>query len=286
MRIDLHTHSTASDGTDTPAALMAMAAAAGLDVIGLTDHDSTAGWAAAAAARPDGVTLIRGTEFSTRVDVRDRRVSVHLLGYLFDPADPAIVAEHRRLVTERLHRGLAMVESMTADGVPISSEQVLDIAAGAPVGRPHIGRALVQAGVVSSVTEAFDSYLAGPGSYYLPKVDTELAAAVQMIVAAGGAAVIAHPRARGEHRALTVEAIGQLADLGLAGLELDHPDHDAAGRAEIADIARRFDLITTGSSDYHGHNKALTLGQQTTGPAALARLVARTSGVTEPLGVI
>jgi predicted metal-dependent phosphoesterase TrpH len=285
MRIDLHTHSSASDGTDTPAALMAMAAAAGLDVIGLTDHDSTAGWAAAAAARPDGVTLIRGTEFSTRVEVDDRRVSVHLLGYLFDPADPAIVAEHRRLVTERLHRGLAMVELMTADGVPISSEQVLDIAAGAPVGRPHIGRALVQAGVVSSVTEAFDSYLAGPGSYYVPKVDTELAAAVQMIVAAGGAAVIAHPRARGEYRALTVEAIGRLADLGLAGLELDHPDHDAAGRAEIAEIARRFDLITTGSSDYHGHNKALSLGQQTTDPAALAGLVARSSGVIEPLGV-
>lgn len=284
MRIDLHTHSSASDGTDTPAALMTKAAAAGLDVIGVTDHDGTAGWAPAAAARPDTVTLIRGTEFSTRVDVGGRKVGVHLLGYLFDPADPVIVAEHRRLVAERLHRGLAMVELMIKGGVPISREQVLQIAGGAPVGRPHIGQALVQAGVVETVGDAFGSHLAMGGPYYVPKVDTELPAAVEMIVAAGGAAVIAHPRARGAHRALTGEAIGRLADIGLAGLEMDHPDHDAAGRAEIADIAGRFDLLTTGGSDYHGTHKKLALGQQTTDPAVLVRLVARTSGVTEPLG--
>lgn len=283
MRIDLHTHTSASDGTDTPAQLMAKAVDAGLDVIGLTDHDTTAGWQPAAAARPAELTLIRGAEFSTHVTLPQRTVSIHLLGYLFDPADRAIVTEQARLVDARLHRGLAMVDLMVADGLPIDREQVLEIAGGAPVGRPHLGMALVQSGAVPSVTAAFDSYLATRGRYYVPKADTELAVAVQLIVAAGGAPVIAHPRGRGEHRALTAELIGQLAELGLAALEVDHPDHDAADRAELAEIAQRYQLISTGSSDYHGHNKALRLGQQTTAPDALQRLLSRTSGVTAPL---
>lgn len=283
MRIDLHTHSSASDGTDTPAELMAAAAGAGLDAIGLTDHDTTDGWAKALAALPTGMTLIRGTEFSTGVPSGGRKVSVHLLGYLFDPDDAAIVAEHRRLVAERLERGLAIIDLMVADGIPISRRQVLEIADGAPVGRPHIGRALVQSGVVDTVTDAFRTHLAGHGSYYVPKLDTDLRRAVSMITDAGGAAVIAHPRGRGEFRALTAELIGELAGLGLAGLEVDHPDHDAADRAELTQIAARFGLITTGSSDYHGHNKTLTLGQCTTAPEALAALVSRTSGVTRPV---
>lgn len=284
MRIDLHTHSMASDGTDTPAGLVRAARAAGLDVLAITDHDTTEGWASAGAALPDGLTLIRGAEFSTAVPIAGRRVSVHLLGYLFDPADPAIVAEHVRLRAERLERGLAIVDLMVADGIDISRQQVLDIAAGAPVGRPHIGRALVQAGVVGSVTEAFSSYLAGHGSYYVPKLDTDLRVAVQMVTAAGGAAVIAHPRGRGEFRALTADVIGELTDLGLAGLEIDHPDHDEADRAELAEIAARYSLLRTGSSDYHGHNKTLTLGQCSTDPDMLRQLISRTNGVTGPIG--
>lgn len=279
MRIDLHAHTSASDGTDTPAELMQLALGAGLDVIAITDHDTTEGWTSAAAARPAGLSLVRGAEFSTRVALPGWAVSVHLLGYLFDPLDPAIVAEQRRLVAERLQRGLAMVDMMMADGLPISREQVLDIAAGAPVGRPHLGRALVDSGVVNSVSEAFGGYLAGRGSYYVPKVDTDLPTAVEMIVAAGGAAVIAHPRGRGEHRALTPELIGELADLGLAGLEVDHVDHDEAARAEVAAIAERFDLVPLGSSDYHGHNKSVRLGAGLTAPESLVRLLDRTSGV-------
>lgn len=252
--IDLHTHSSASDGTDTPAAL------------------------------PAGMTLIPGTEFSTVVAAPERLVSVHLLGYLFDPLDPAIVAEHQRLVAERLNRGLAMVDRMVADNVPISREQVLDIAAGAPVGRPHLGMALVQAGLVESVTEAFTSYLAFRGPYYVAKADTDLPTAVEMITAAGGAAVLAHPRGRGEVRVLSSRYIGTLADRGLVGLEIDHPDHDAAARAELAEIARRYRLIGTGSSDYHGHNKTLRLAQEHTAPEALAQLVSRGSGSTPLVG--
>ena len=286
MRIDLHTHSAASDGTDPPAALIGLAFEAGLDVVAITDHDTTAGWAPAAAARPEPLTLIRGAEFSTHVEVGGRRRSIHLLGYLFDPDDPAIVAEQARLVAERLHRGLMIVRKMVADGIPISEQQVLDIAAGAPVGRPHIGRALVAAGEVSTVTEAFENLLAGGGRYYVPKDDTELPVAIRMIAEAGGASVIAHPRGRAEFTVLDRDRIRDLKEAGLTGLEVDHPDHTARERAELAAIAAELDLIPTGSSDYHGSNKVLRLGQETTSPDALDRLLAATSGATVPLGPV
>ena len=283
-RIDLHAHSTASDGTDSPVELMAAADAAGLAVVALTDHDTTGGWAAAEAARPDHLTLIRGAEFSTRARGEGRYASIHLLGYLFDPADPAIAAEQARLRTERLHRGVGIVQKMVADGLPISVDQVLGIAANAPVGRPHIGRALVAAGVVDSVDEAFGTLLSARGPYYVPKVDTELVDAISMIAAAGGVSVLAHSRARGEARVLTEARIGELAAAGLTGIEVDHPDHDPAARAELAGIAARFGLVRTGSSDYHGHNKTLRLGQESTDPRQLDALVAASSGRVPPLG--
>ena len=284
MLIDLHAHSTASDGTDSPAQLMAAAAGAGLDVVAITDHDTTNGWEPAVAARPDDLWLIRGAEFSTVARASERRVSVHLLGYLFDPGARAVVDEQARLRQERLRRGMAIVRKMVAAGLPISPEQVMAIADGAPVGRPHIGQALVAAGVVESVDEAFASYLAGRGPYYVPKADTDLPTAIEMIADAGGVSVIAHPRGRGEFRALTFEYVKQLAGQGLGGLEVDHPDHSAAERAELRSIAERLDLLTTGSSDYHGHNKVLRLGQESTGPDTLAALVDRSSGVTAPVG--
>lgn len=286
MLIDLHTHSTASDGTESPAQLVRNAAASGLSVVALTDHDTTAGWAAAEQARPSHLGLIRGAEFSTQVMVNGRPVSVHLLAYLFDPADRAIVAEHQRLVAERLHRGTAMVERMIAGRVPISLEAVLRIADGAPVGRPHIGRALVASGVVSSVDEAFATYLADRGPYYVPKADTDLPTAVAMVAAAGGASVIAHPRSRGAYRALDADRIAELADLGLTGLEVDHPDHGPAERAELRGIADRLGLVTTGSSDYHGTNKTLRLGQECTAVDALHRLIAAASSPALPLGPV
>jgi predicted metal-dependent phosphoesterase TrpH len=286
MLIDLHAHSTASDGTDSPAELMAAAAAAGLQVVAITDHDNTGGWEPALAARPTDLGVIRGAEFSTLARTGPRPVSVHLLGYLFDPAHPAIVTEQARLRQERLQRGMAIVERMVAAGVPISAEQVMAIADGAPVGRPHIGRALVAAGVVVSVDEAFGTYLAGGGPYYVPKLDTDLPTAIGMITAAGGVSVIAHPRGRGEHRVLTAEYISELAALGLGGLEVDHPDHSPGERAELREIAARFDLLTTGSSDYHGRNKVLRLGQETTHPETLGLLVERSNGVTPPVGPV
>ncbi|HEY7815508.1 MAG TPA: PHP domain-containing protein [Nakamurella sp.] len=282
--IDLHAHSTASDGTDTPAELMLAAATAGLDVVAITDHDNTMGWAPALVARPAGLTVIRGAEFSTSARTPDRRVSVHLLGYLFDPGHRAIVDEQARLRAERLHRGMAIVERMVAAGVPITAGQVMAIAAGAPVGRPHIGRALVDAGVVESVDQAFAMHLSGRGPYYVPKADTDLPTAIGLIIAAGGVSVVAHPRGRGERRVLTAGYLSELADLGLGGIEVDHPDHDPAGRAELRAIADRLGLVRTGSSDYHGTNKVLRLGQEHTDPDMLARIIEASNGITEPVG--
>jgi predicted metal-dependent phosphoesterase TrpH len=286
MIIDLHTHSSASDGTDSPSELMAAADAAGLDVLAITDHDNTGGWAPALAARPPDLTVIRGAEFSTLARTDIRPVSVHLLGYLFDPAHPAIVAEQARLRAERLQRGMRIVHKMVAAGIPISAEQVMEIADGAPIGRPHIGQALVAAGVVESVDQAFAELLAGRGPYYVPKADTDLPTAIAMITSAGGVSVIAHPRGRGEYRALTAAYLEQLTDYGLGGLEVDHPDHSTAERAELTAIADRLGLLTTGSSDYHGSNKVLRLGQETTDPDTLVRLIARSSGVTAPVGPV
>ncbi|SDP42490.1 hypothetical protein SAMN04515671_4170 [Nakamurella panacisegetis] len=286
MLIDLHTHSDASDGTDTPAGLVAEAVAAGLDVLAITDHDTTGGWSEAVAARPATLGLIRGSEFSTQVRADGHAASIHLLGYLFDPDDPAVVAEQARLKAERRRRGLAIVQRMIDGGLPITADQVLRIAGNAPVGRPHIGRALVESGVVGSVDQAFASHLSGRGPYYVQKVDTDLLSAVRMIRVAGGASVIAHPRGRGEGRVLSADLIGTLAQAGLTGLEVEHPDHSEADRAELREIAARFGLLATGSSDYHGHNKKLRLGQESTAPDVLAALIATTSGVTAPLGPV
>lgn len=284
MTIDLHTHTSYSDGTDSPEAWMAAADAAGVTTLAITDHDTTDGWPAAVLARLPHITLVRGAELSTHVTVAERRYSVHLLAYLFDPTDIGLSAELERLRADRLQRGLAMVDLMVAAGVPISREQVLEIAGGAPVGRPHIGRALMDAGLVDSVTEAFATYVSGRGPYYVAKADTELVPAIGLVRAAGGVPVLAHPRSRGA-AAITDEAmIRACADAGLAGIEVDHPDHAPDDRADLAQLATRFGLIRTGSSDYHGSNKALAIGQETTSEAALAAIVAASSGVTSLIG--
>ncbi|WP_067652757.1 PHP domain-containing protein [Nocardia harenae] len=278
MRIDLHTHSTASDGTDSPAELMRNAAAAGLDVVALTDHDTTSGWAAAEAARPPGLALVRGMELScVGLGEDGDPVATHLLAYLFDPADPGFAAERERLRGERVQRLRAMAERMAADGLPIEPEAVL-AAAGPAAGRPHLARALVEAGVVPTVDAAFRHLLAPDGPYYAEKADTPLRRAVAMIAAAGGVSVVAHARARARGRLLDLDEIRDLAGLGLGGLEVDHPDHPAADRALLRELAAELGLLCTGSSDYHGANKTVALGACTTEPAQFEKLVAAATG--------
>ncbi|RVW06092.1 PHP domain-containing protein [Rhodococcus spongiicola] len=279
MRIDLHTHSTASDGTDSPTELVQAAVRADVDVLAITDHDTTAGWAEAAAALPSGLRLVRGMEMSCEGRDEDGRpVAVHLLAYLFDPTAREFANERERLRGERVARLRAMATKMAADGLPIDFDAVM-ADAGQVVGRPHLARALVEAGVVSSVDEAFAGPLSVRSPYYVEKEDTPLERAVEMVNAAGGVSVIAHARARSRGRLVALDSIRELADRGLAGLEVDHPDHGGSDVDLLRSLATELDLIVTGSSDYHGTNKTIELGQYTTAPESFDAIVARASGV-------
>ncbi len=274
MLIDLHTHSTASDGTDSPAELVHEASAAGLSVVALTDHDTTSGWDEAAAAVPPGLTLVRGMELSCTGRGEDGEpVPVHLLAYLFDPENDAFAAERARLRGERVTRLRAIAEKMAADGLPIDPDAVL-ASAGAAAGRPHLGRALIDAGYVPDMNAAFAGPLATDGKYYVEKVDTPLEAAVEMIAAAGGVSVLAHARARARGRILDLNQIRELTPLGLGGVEVHHMDHSPEDTAVMADLAAELDLIVTGSSDYHGTNKTVQLGEYTTAADQYDRIVA------------
>jgi 3',5'-nucleoside bisphosphate phosphatase len=281
-RIDLHTHSTASDGTDSPSELVTAAAAAGVQVLAITDHDTTAGWAEAAAALPRGLQLLRGAEFSciSPTGRGDRDVSVHLLGYQFDPDHEAIVSEQTRLRTERRQRLRRITEKMAADGYPVDADTILElIPDGASAGRPHLARALVGARVVASVDEAFGKLLYHGSPYYVPKADTPVRTAIAMVRAAGGVPVFAHPLARRRGRVVEPSVIVELAAAGLGGVEIDHPDHSAEDRDLLRGLATDLGLFGTGSSDYHGTNKTTPLAAETTAEPALDALLAQATGV-------
>ncbi|ABG97775.1 MULTISPECIES: PHP domain-containing protein [Rhodococcus] len=279
MLIDLHTHSTASDGTDSPADLVRAAGAAGLDIVAITDHDTTAGWAEAVAALPAGLALVRGMEMSCEGRGEDGRpVAVHLLAYLFDPAHAAFARERERLRTERIVRIRAMAELMMEDGLPIDADEVL-AEAGPAAGRPHLARALMRAGVVGSVGEAFVDLLAPRGRYFVDKSDTPLDDAVQLVAEAGGVSILAHGRARTRGRLLSLDHVRDLAGAGLHGLEVHHPDHSSDDARVLQELADELGLVVTGSSDYHGTNKAIRLGEFTTDADEFDTLVSKASGV-------
>jgi predicted metal-dependent phosphoesterase TrpH len=274
--IDLHAHTSVSDGTETPAELVAAAIEAGLDVVAITDHDATSGWSDAfEAARGTGLAVVPGLELSTQLD----NASVHVLGYLVDPTHPALVAETERIRGERLHRAQSMVDRIAVDYPDLNWDRVLEhTAADATVGRPHIADALVALGHVPDRTAAFQSILHWQGGYYRPHEAPPPLEGVRIIVAAGGVPVIAHPGARGPERVLSDRRMRELVDAGLAGLEIAHRDNPPASRTRLSRIAERFGLLTTGSSDYHGAGKPNRLGENTTDPETYARIVAAATG--------
>ncbi|MGK5498369.1 PHP domain-containing protein [Streptomyces sp. URMC 125] len=279
MRIDLHTHSTASDGTDTPAALVRAAADAGLDVVALTDHDTVAGHAEAIAALPAGLTLVPGAELSCRLD----GVSLHMLAYLFDPDEPELARERELVRDDRVPRARGMVARLRELGVPITWERVAEIAGDGSVGRPHIATAMVELGVVETVSDAFTpEWIADDGRAHVEKHELDPFTAIRLIKGAGGVAVFAHPRAAKRGRCVPESAIAELAAAGLDGIEVDHMDHDAATRDRLRGLARDLGLLTTGSSDYHGTRKTCRLGEHTTDPDVYAEIAARGSG-TRPV---
>ena len=272
MRIDPHTHSACSDGTDSPADLMAAAARAGLDVVGLTDHDTTAGWAEAAAAVADtGVALLRGAEISCS----DDGVTLHLLAYLFDPDDAALTAALEEVRASRAGRGERMVERLAAD-YPITWSDVAARAAGAEtIGRPHIADALVAAGCFPDRAAAFAGPLATSSPYYVRHQALDPVEACRLVRAAGGVPVAAHPRAAARQRRLVPdETFARMAEAGLAALEVDHRDHGPVQREQARRLALSLGLGCSGSSDYHGAGKPNRLGENLMPPELLERIVA------------
>jgi hypothetical protein len=282
MRIDLHTHSAVSDGTDRPAALVAKAAAAGLDVVALTDHDTFAGLdEAVAAGERHGVQVVRGMELSC---ARNHQ-SVHLLAYGADPDAPALTAELERVRGGRAGRLLPVLAKLAALGVPVSEEEVMAQVGSSPsVGRPHIADAMVAAGHVRDRTEAFDRFLADGGPAHVARYAIEVGHGIDLVHGAGGVAVIAHPWGRGREQLLPAEVLERLVvEHRLDGLEVDHQDHDAETRARLQALADRLGVLATGASDYHGTGKTdHDLGCNTTRPEVFAAIQERLGRGAKP----
>ncbi|MDN5963519.1 MAG: PHP domain-containing protein [Actinomyces sp.] len=262
LRIDPHTHSACSDGTDTPSELMWAALRAGLDVVGLTDHDTMAGWGEAATQVGDtGVALIRGVELSCS----SHGISAHLLAYLFEPTDAALLAAMEHTRESRDTRARHMVERIAED-YPLTWEMVQQFAPsdGGPVGRPHIADALVALGAFPDRSAVFERVLLPSSPYYVHHWAPDPVEAVGMVRAAGGVPVLAHPRAGRRGRVLSEEVIAEMAAAGLFGLERDHRDHRGEDREDVDRLAHRLGLQVTGSSDYHGTGKPNRLGENLT----------------------
>ena len=273
MRIDLHTHTDRSDGTVTPAELVREAVAAGLDVLGLTDHDTAAGWdEARAEAAAHGLRLVEGMEISCRHAGR----SAHLLGYLPDPGHPPLVTALDEVLRGRDERMPRIVAKLQELGYPVTEQEVVAKSAGATaLGRPHVADVLVDHGIVASRDEAFDRLLSPGRPAYVARDAADLVAMIGLVREAGGVSVLAHPWGRNADHAIGREGFAALQEAGLTGIEVDHQDHDAGQRAELTAIGRDLDLVVTGSSDYHGTGKVdHDLGCNTTDPAQLDRLLA------------
>lgn len=275
VRIDLHTHSSVSDGTDPPAAVMRQARAAGLDVAALTDHDTVAGHQEAVRKLPPGLTFVPGMELSCRLDGH----SVHMLAYLFDPGHAGLAGQCRRIRDDRVRRAEAMVARLAELGTGVTWEQVTAIAGGGVVGRPHIARALAEEGVIAEPSRAFTKEWIGKGGRaYVGRYALQPARAIGLIRAAGGVAVLAHPRAGRDSWMVPDEVIAQLAGCGLAGVEVWHPDQDPPERERLLHLAGELGLVPSGGSDDHGTLTGHRIGTETMPAESYQRLVGQSSG--------
>lgn len=265
--VDLHSHTDESDGQLGPAALVRHARDRGVRQLAITDHDTVAGLAAATAeaARLGGIEVVPGVELSSTADGRE----VHVLGYFVDPADPVFLARLAELAAGRRTRVERMAARLAALGVPVTAERVFALAGPGTVGRPHVARALVEAGHVASVSEAFDRVLAAGRPGYVPREPLAPEAAVALVLAAGGVPVLAHPLGTGDPAGVVARLVG----VGLRGMEVEYGEYPPEARAELRAIADRHGLIPTGGSDFHG--PALRPGRDLGGPAVSPETVDR-----------
>jgi len=271
--IDLHTHTNFSDGTDSPTQLINKALAAGISVLGLTDHDSISGWQEAITALRPGISLVPGAEISCQTS---DGISVHILGLLFDSENLELMGTMQATRENRHGRMAKIITRLNEAGIDISMQDVLDqLAEGATLGRPHLADALVKKGVVASRDEAFTQMLHNKSKYYVSHYSPLPEVAIKMIKAAGGVSVIAHPMASHRGRTISLETFGSLIDAGLDGVEVDHRDHSSDEKTQLIELAKQNDLVMTGASDYHGNGKLNQLGEYVTMPEQWERLEAR-----------
>lgn len=271
MRVDMHVHSNRSDGSDDPADVVGVAKKAELDAFALTDHDTLAGLPEArAAGELLGLTVYTGCEVSAVYE----GCPVHVLGYFMDESHPGLLKELAGIRDDRIVRAQGMVAKLNGLGVDVSFDRVRALAKGDSVGRPHVAAAMVELGTIRTTNEAFsDEWIGNDGRAYVEKKALTPQAAVDLINAAGGAAVIAHPIwFRKGADGLPAALIESLARNGLSGLEVNHPDHDADVRARFGALAADLGLIQTGSSDYHGNEHGPTIAVNTTPVDAIEAL--------------
>jgi len=268
--IDLHTHTTCSDGSDTPLSLIKKAASSGITVLGVTDHDSTSGWAEATASLHGNLKLALGAEVSC---LTEDNVSVHMLGLLFDGENVPLQQLLADCRDTRIPRMKKMIENLQGAGYEITLE---DVAAatpeGATLGRPHLADALVAKKIIKSRDEAFTDLLHNESPFYVSHFAPTPEDSIRAIRAAGGVAVIAHPFASRRGQTLSPETFTSLVDAGLNGIEVFHRDQSEDERPQLIEIARALDLVITGASDYHGTGKLNQLGENTTAAAEWERL--------------
>jgi predicted metal-dependent phosphoesterase TrpH len=266
---DLHAHSNRSDGTLTPSQVVGLAAKRDLGGVALTDHDTFGGLdEASAAAAERGLDFVPGIEFSAEHD----GASLHILGYWVDPADEDVNRELDRLTATRFRRGELIVERLRELGFDISFDRVREIAGGETIARPHVAQAMVEAGIVATEREAFERYISDDGPAYIPKHALAPMDALRLIRAAGGACVLAHPGMWKGNGAVPDELIERMAEGGMVGLEVWHPDHDEEMRTHYAGLADRLGVVATSASDCHGERFGYRLGSERTDEQTFAEL--------------
>jgi predicted metal-dependent phosphoesterase TrpH len=275
LKIDLHTHTTYSDGTDTPAELINKALAAGISIIGLTDHDSISGWQEASNALRVGISLVPGAEISCQTS---DGISVHILGLLFDSNNSELMDTLEKTRENRHGRMEKIIARINEAGIDITMNDVLEqLSDGATLGRPHLADALVKKGIVASRDEAFTQMLHNNSKYYVSHYSPTPEAAIKLIKAAGGVSVIAHPMASHRGRTISQETFGSIIQAGLDGIEVDHRDHSPDEKLQLIQLASESNLVMTGASDYHGNGKLNTLGEYTTSPEQWEKLESRSN---------
>jgi len=273
--IDLHTHTSYSDGTDTPAQLINKALAAGISIIGLTDHDSISGWQEATDALRTGISLVPGAEISCQTP---DGISVHILGLLFDSNNSELMSTLEKTRENRHGRMEKIIARINEAGIDITMDDVLEqLSDGATLGRPHLADALVKKGIVASRDEAFTQMLHNNSKYYVSHYSPTPEAAIKLIKAAGGVSVIAHPMASHRGRTISLETFGSIIQAGLDGIEVDHRDHSPEEKSQLIKLANESNLVMTGASDYHGNGKLNTLGEYTTKPEQWEKLESRSN---------